>query len=131
MLQVAKGATWGYLQHFLYLQCNIWYCKHKKKLQCNMARNNAEEISIVKSDAALCSIWQKNVLCAKSIVILRHFWVKLHKNCPFFEGRCSEILNYILQKDFSYFHHKKMLLQYCSKIRLFWFCCDQQIQNLI
>ena len=40
----------------------------------------------------------KSALFAKSSVILMHFWVKLHKKCPFLKitKRCTEILNYTL-----------------------------------
>ena len=62
------------------------------------AGNNLEEINVRQSDAALCNIWQKSALFAKSSVILRDFWVKPHKKCPFFEdsGRCPKILDYTL-----------------------------------
>ena len=41
---------------------------------------------------------KKSALFAKSSVILRDFWVKLHKKCRFFEdsGCCPNILDYTL-----------------------------------
>ena len=48
-----------------------------------MSGNNQEEISVRWLDAALCNICQKSALFAKSSIVLRRFWVKLHKKCPF------------------------------------------------
>ena len=48
-----------------------------------------------------------------SSIILRHFWVKLHKKCPFEDSRrCPEILNYTMSVKLPkelYFYYKGMI----------------------